>query len=359
MSLPLADTAAPAAADGDTAARTATILLIDDGEDNRTLLRQVFEHVGYRVLDAPDGAKGLKVAQREPPDCVLLDLEMPGMTGFEVLDKLRQDPRTHDIPVIILTGADDNVQFLERALRAGAVDYLTKPISPVRVAVRVRGVIDRRRLGVQHGELRAAVAAHVRALSRTVVGIAADLDAIRSSEAALREPQQEAATGIDAACSTAFASLSEMLERFSEAPGETPREQPPVRAADIVEAVVNQVGRAALTKAIKFEDTYRPDWLARNRLSFDASSVEPALGWIAVNAIRRSTAGAHIKFELILENTQLEVGVTYAGDPPTAAELIVCERLLAETGGSVQTLADDAGARVVLSVPVHGQVARG
>lgn len=84
--------------------------------------------------------------QAERPDCILLDLEMPRLGGVEVLERLEQDPRTREIPVSIITAARRQHCRHGPRLPGGAVDYITKPISPAREAMRVRGAIERRRL---------------------------------------------------------------------------------------------------------------------------------------------------------------------------------------------------------------------
>ncbi len=134
--------------------RVSKILVVDDKEDNRLLIQHLFDGAEYRVLEAADGVEGLRVALEERPDCILLDLEMPNLGGFTVLEQLEQDPRTREIPVIILTATDDSLGAMERALRGGAVDYIVKPISPLRVAIRVKGALDRRRLLRELQELR-------------------------------------------------------------------------------------------------------------------------------------------------------------------------------------------------------------
>ncbi len=136
--------------------RTATILVIDDKEDNRLLIRHLFDTPDYRVIEAPDGVRGLELAHAERPDCILLDLEMPELGGFEVLERLERDPQARQIPVIILTASDERLDTMERALRGGAVDYITKPISPLRIAIRVRGAIERGRLLKEVEDLRAS-----------------------------------------------------------------------------------------------------------------------------------------------------------------------------------------------------------
>ena len=118
-----------------------TILIVDDEPVNLALLAQHLRPT-YRVLAATSGAAALAVAGSEPrPDLVLLDVMMPGLDGYAVLERLRADPATRNLPVLFLTAAADHQQE-ERALAAGAADYITKPIRPAIVRARVRTQLE-------------------------------------------------------------------------------------------------------------------------------------------------------------------------------------------------------------------------
>jgi CheY-like chemotaxis protein len=95
-----------------------TIVVVDDNAQNRLVVRYLFEPPDYRVLEAADGIAGLEVIRAELPDCVLLDLTMPGLDGFEVLNRLRADPRVREIPVIVLTASAESTGSMELALPA-------------------------------------------------------------------------------------------------------------------------------------------------------------------------------------------------------------------------------------------------
>ena len=124
----------------------ATILVVDDKEDNRALLRVQLRAGGYRVLEADSREDALaKVGElieaKQPPDLVLLDVQMPaGREGFDVARRLRSWPETRDIPIIMLTAlgeVDDKVQGLD----AGADDFLTKPANPAELQSRLRALL--------------------------------------------------------------------------------------------------------------------------------------------------------------------------------------------------------------------------
>ncbi len=112
------------------------ILAVDDEASNLQLLRQILQD-HYRLLFAKDGARALELANKERPDLVLLDVMMPGMSGYEVCAALKSSPLTAPIPVIFVTALSDTADELE-GFEAGAVDYITKPVSPPVVRARVR-----------------------------------------------------------------------------------------------------------------------------------------------------------------------------------------------------------------------------
>ena len=116
------------------------VLVIDDLDINRRLLEARLVHQYYQVLLAKDGPTGLKLAQDEAPDIILLDVMMPGMDGYEVCRRLKAGPQTAHIPVVMVTALGERDDRL-RGLAAGADDFLTKPISDVVLSARVRSLI--------------------------------------------------------------------------------------------------------------------------------------------------------------------------------------------------------------------------
>ena len=118
-----------------------TLLIVDDTPENLSILVDILQPK-YRVLATTSGAACLKIASTAPiPDLILLDVMMPGMDGYEVIFKLHQNPITRDIPVIFLTALTTAANE-ENGLKLGAVDYITKPITPSLVLARVRTQIE-------------------------------------------------------------------------------------------------------------------------------------------------------------------------------------------------------------------------
>ncbi len=113
------------------------ILVVDDLEENVRLLKHFLRPKGYQVQCAYTGPQALMSVESDPPDVILLDLVMPGMDGFEVCQRLKEDPRTRHIPIIILTGLSA-VEANIKALEAGADDFLIKPIDSILLDARIR-----------------------------------------------------------------------------------------------------------------------------------------------------------------------------------------------------------------------------
>lgn len=108
---------------------TASILVIEDDPASLELLKYLLERAGYKVYVAVDGAVGLETALQVNPDLVLCDLQMPKLTGFEVLERLRADSRWRASPVVAVTAYSMRGDS-DAALAAGFTDYMTKPIDP-------------------------------------------------------------------------------------------------------------------------------------------------------------------------------------------------------------------------------------
>jgi CheY-like chemotaxis protein len=120
------------------------LLVADDDEDTRALFRTLLTARGHRVVEARDGAECLEAARTARPDLLMLDLRMPGLDGFEVMNRLRSDPSTAALPVLAITAmAEATIQ--ERALKAGCAGILVKPVSPREVMTLVERLLVRAR----------------------------------------------------------------------------------------------------------------------------------------------------------------------------------------------------------------------
>src|SRR5687768_1880712 len=105
------------------------ILIADDEEDIKTVLQMFLQSRGYEVITSFDGLDAIDQVRREKPDAVLLDIMMPLIDGFEVCRKLKADPATAQIPIIMVSAAG-HAESVKKGLSAGAADYLVKPFEP-------------------------------------------------------------------------------------------------------------------------------------------------------------------------------------------------------------------------------------
>ncbi len=112
------------------------ILIVDDVEANRFILRNIITEMGYQPILAENGVQALKVVQRMKPQLTILDIAMPEMSGYEVCAKMREDPETRDIPIIFISAFDDPKDIV-RGFEFGGNEYITKPFIPEEVKIRV------------------------------------------------------------------------------------------------------------------------------------------------------------------------------------------------------------------------------
>ena len=125
----------------------AKVLVIDDEAPIRLLCRVNLEAEGMEVIEAEDGTAGVELARSERPDVILLDVMMPGMDGWEVLQALQSGEGTSEIPIVFLT-ARAELRDRAQGLELGGIDYVTKPFNPVELAPLVQGLLTR----VERGE---------------------------------------------------------------------------------------------------------------------------------------------------------------------------------------------------------------
>ena len=127
-----------------------SILVVDDEEIMREILQTLLSREGYEVRLAASGEEGLELARAIPFDAALVDIMMPGIDGFEVCERLKANPRTSHIPVVMVTALDQPSDRV-RGLKAGADDFLTKPVNDLQLISRVKSLV---RLKTLSDELR-------------------------------------------------------------------------------------------------------------------------------------------------------------------------------------------------------------
>jgi adenylate cyclase len=123
----------------------ACVLVVDDNEANRDLLRRRLQRQGYWVWVAENGYRALELIRSEPIDLVLLDIMMPRMNGYQVLEQIKANPDLRHIPVLVISALDD-LDSVVKCIELGAEDYLSKPFNPILLKARISACLEKKRL---------------------------------------------------------------------------------------------------------------------------------------------------------------------------------------------------------------------
>ncbi|MHC4131254.1 MAG: response regulator [Planctomycetota bacterium] len=121
------------------------VLIVDDNEQNLELIQAYLEDLDCETMPAYDGQQALDVIAQNPPDLILLDIMMPKMSGFEVCKRVKNDPKTAEIPIIMITALHE-FGDIERAIEAGTDDFLSKPVNRLELTTRVRTMLKLKHL---------------------------------------------------------------------------------------------------------------------------------------------------------------------------------------------------------------------
>ncbi len=125
--------------------KSPTILVVDDNQENLELLQAYLEDFDCQTIPAGDGLQALEIIADNTPDLILLDVMMPKMSGFEVCKRLKNDPKTSDIPIIMVTALNE-FGDIERGIDSGTDDFISKPVNKLELLTRVRTMLKLKHL---------------------------------------------------------------------------------------------------------------------------------------------------------------------------------------------------------------------
>ncbi len=297
---------------------TGRVLIVDDQDANRLLLRDLLESQGHEVTEAADGTEALQRVSEVAPDVVLLDIGMPGMDGFEVCRRLKADPATASIPVLLVTALSQRDQRL-LGIGAGANDYITKPVDRSDLSLRVRNAIRMRQLYLEVEEqyrrleklelLRdSLVHMIVHDLRSPLAGIRAYLDLLKLDGAGKLD--MELTDSIDAARKVAVEMtdmVSDLLDVSRLEVGKMPLELAP---ADVGALVVEAVGAAGAAARVRIRVEPPADKL---RVVCDAGVIRRVIANLTGNAVKFTPVSGQITVLVRGDGAEVRVEVTDTG----------------------------------------------
>lgn len=302
---------------------TGRVLVVDDQDTNRMLLRDMLEAQGHEVIEAVEGSEALQRVTESAPDVVLLDIGLPGMDGFEVCRRLKAEPATASIPVLLVTALSQRDQRL-LGIGAGANDYITKPVDKSDLSLRVRNAIRMRQLYLEVEEqyrrleklelLRdSLVHMLVHDLRSPLAGIRAYLDLVKLDGAGKLDA--ELTESIDAARRVAVEMtdmVSDLLDVSRMEVGKMPLELAP---ADVGALAVDAVVAAGASLRVRIQVEAPADKL---RVVCDAGIIRRVVANLVGNAVKFTPASGQITVIVRGDGAEVTVSVvdTGPGIPP-------------------------------------------
>lgn len=303
---------------------TGRVLVVDDQDPNRLLLRDLLEAQGHEVIEAIDGSEALQQVATTAPDVVLLDIGMPGMDGFEVCRRIKSEPTTASIPVLLVTALSQRDQRL-LGIGAGANDYITKPIDKSDLTLRVRNAVRMHQLYVeveqQYRRLErlerlrdSLVHMIVHDLRSPLAGIRAYLDLLKLDGAGRLD--QEMTQSIDEARKVAVEMtemVSDLLDVSRLEAGKMPLELALTDLGVIATDAVTSIGAAARRVSLQIAQPSE-----RLRAMVDASVIRRVIANLVGNAIKftPSTGRIRVSVEGVAGQVRVSVTDTGPGIPP-------------------------------------------
>lgn len=313
------------------------VLVVDDTPENRILVRDTLEPEGVAIALAASGAEALAAIERERFDLVLLDVRMPGIDGFETCARLRALAYGAEVPVVFLTAQRD-LETFDRALEAGAEDFLTKPIRPANLVMRVRSLLEARRLSaevrahlamirkqrdellrveLQKEQLSAFV---VHDLKNPVHSIALQAHVL-ARDASLGERARAAAQRIRTDAAALLALITNLLDISKAEEGRLRAERAPIDLSELAIEVAESARSLAADRQIAIELEIDP---VAARLFADRELARRVLDNLLENAIRHTPKGGRVTLAAAREDgaTVIRVRDTGSGIPDEMRERI-------------------------------------
>ena len=286
-----------------------TILVVDDTQDNLDLLEFALRRKPVKMLRAASGFECLDIAREQNPDVILLDIQMPGMDGFETLKRLRKEDATAKIPVILLTAQKKDPVSIEKGLQLGADLYLTKPIDTEELLVRTRMLIRIRRAEAELDRIKADfMAMLVHDMRNPILIIKSFLELLLEDENVklLSEDLLMIAGSALNSSSTMLNLINDILDLSKYESGNVPLQKQPQQIVNVVNDVLQQMVIQSRQKNITIQKHLMQDL---PQVFIDGAKMEQALMNVLSNALKFTPSGGTITVSAkCTEENELEEG---------------------------------------------------
>jgi signal transduction histidine kinase len=313
-----------------------SVLLVDDNTNNLGVLYRYLDDEGFTVLVSQDGERALKLAHDQRPDLILLDIMLPGISGFEACERLKADPTTADIPVIFISALTD-IQDKVRGFEAGGVDYITKPFQQEEVLARINAHVTIKRQREELDRLNAtkdrlfSVIGHD--LRGPFMGLLGALELLRdSSDDMDAETTRELIDSLYDSAQKTYNLLENLLE-WSRSQQRVEVQQRPVELRNLVSDTAQLFHAGASQKGISLCVEVPDDVVAYA----DRDMISTVVRNLVNNAVKFTAPGGTVRVsgrqteELVI----LEVSDTGVGIPPEEIDgLFELERSVSRAGTS-------------------------
>jgi two-component system, sensor histidine kinase and response regulator len=301
------------------------VLVIDDNVENRALADAALGDEGFEVELVTNGEDGLAAFARRRPDCVLLDIRMPGMDGITVCQRMREQSDAQDIPILFLTAQRD-VDTFDRAQAAGGDDYIVKPVRPTELVTRVTNAVKQRRMAAERGELYEQLRRQRDDLMRLqlmkesltaflVHDLKNPVNAIElHAQRVLRDPNasdrsRDAAHKISDEARALLRMIVNLLDVSKADEGGL---QPRAETMSL-EPLVAKVRETMQVRAQSASVTLRSDVAASLRVHADPDLLQRVLENLVDNAVRHAPEGTDVTLTAIADDAGVQVRVVDAG----------------------------------------------
>lgn len=354
-----------------------TILIVDDNADNLNVLLATLTQAGFTVLAKRDGENALELAKRKPPDLILLDILMPGISGFETCRRLKEDETTQDIPVIFMSALTDTVDKV-KGFELGAVDYITKPFQHEEVLARVKAhltIVHQRRqlqeLNANKDKFFSILAHDLRnPFSSLQMLIQFTLDNLADSGQTTLERTMEK---LQSSTDNVYDLLENLLTWSRIQRGVMEYQPRPVHMHEVVNRNLALLTSQAAQKQIALSSKIEEDIV----VSVDAHMVDAIVRNLLTNAIKFTHSGGRVSVSVTQDEHDLRVSVSDTGlgigeehisklfqigshykrfgtaqEKGTGMGLILCKEFVAQHGGTIWVESEvDHGSTFIFTLP--------